>query len=128
MVSTSSLAGVDLPDNSIDYVFIDPPFGDNLPYSELNFLWEAWLRVFTNASQDTVVSGAQKKDLGVYTDMMALGLDKVYRILKPGRWVTVEFHNSRNAVWTAIQEAQHPDFEERDELLLGVDLAASRGR
>ena len=37
--------------------------------------------------------------------MMALGLDKVYRILKPGRWVTVEFHNSRNAVWTAIQEA-----------------------
>ncbi len=105
MVSTSSLAGVDLPDDSIDYVFIDPPFGDNLPYAELNFLWEAWLRVFTNASQDTVVSGTQKKDLGIYTDMMALGLDKVYRILKPGRWVTVEFHNSRNAVWTAIQEA-----------------------
>lgn len=105
MVTTASLAGVELPDNSIDYVFIDPPFGDNLPYAELNFLWEAWLRVFTNSDQDTVVSGTQKKDLAAYTDMMATGLDKVYRILKPGRWVTVEFHNSRNAVWTAIQEA-----------------------
>jgi 16S rRNA G966 N2-methylase RsmD len=105
MITTGALAGVDMPDDSIDYVFIDPPFGDNLPYAELNFLWEAWLRVFTNSGQDTVVSGTQKKDLAVYTDMMAAGLDKVYRMLKPGRWVTVEFHNSRNAVWTAIQEA-----------------------
>jgi len=27
------------------------------------------------------------------------------RVLKPGRWMTVVFHNSRNAVWNAIQEA-----------------------
>jgi len=26
-------------------------------------------------------------------------------VLKPGRWMTVEFHNSKNAVWNAIQEA-----------------------
>lgn len=32
-------------------------------------------------------------------------LKEVYRILKPGRWVTVEFHNSKNAIWTSIQEA-----------------------
>jgi hypothetical protein len=28
-----------------------------------------------------------------------------YRVLKPGRWMTVVFHNSRNSVWNAIQEA-----------------------
>jgi len=27
------------------------------------------------------------------------------RILKPGRWITIEFHNSKNAVWNSIQEA-----------------------
>jgi hypothetical protein len=96
---------VTIPENSIDYAFIDPPFGDNLPYAELNFLWEAWLRVFTNSGQDAVVSGKQKKDLAVYTKMMTDCLKQVYRVLKPGRWVTVEFHNSKNAVWTAIQEA-----------------------
>jgi hypothetical protein len=105
LITTQSLSSVDIPSDSIDYVFIDPPFGDNLPYAELNFLWEAWLRVFTNAKQDAVVNGKQKKDLAAYTEMMTACLKLVYRVLKPGRWVTVEFHNSRNAVWTAIQEA-----------------------
>ena len=104
-VTTQSLSSIRLPDNSVDYVFIDPPFGDNLPYSELNFLWEAWLSVYTNAQQDTVVSGKQKKSLIDYTEMMSACLKQVYRVLKPGRWVTVEFHNSKNAVWTAIQES-----------------------
>ena len=104
-ITTQSLASVLIPDSSVDYVFIDPPFGDNLPYAELNFLWEAWLRVFTNSGQDAVVSGKQRKDLAVYTNMMTDCLKQVYRVLKPGRWVTVEFHNSKNAVWTAIQEA-----------------------
>ena len=35
-------------DACVDYIFTDPPFGNNLMYSELNFLWEAWLKVFTN--------------------------------------------------------------------------------
>lgn len=104
-ITTQSLASVLIPENSVDYVFIDPPFGDNLPYAELNFLWEAWLRVFTNSGQDAVVSGKQRKDLAVYANMMTDCLKQVYRVLKPGRWVTVEFHNSKNAVWTAIQEA-----------------------
>ena len=104
-ITTQSLASVLIPDSSVDYVFIDPPFGDNLPYAELNFLWEAWLRVFTNSGQDAVVSGKQRKDLAVYANMMTDCLKQVYRVLKPGRWVTVEFHNSKNAVWTAIQEA-----------------------
>ena len=105
IVTTQSLASMLIPSNSVDYVFIDPPFGDNLPYAELNFLWEAWLRVFTNAAQDAVVSGTQNKDLAVYTRMMTSCLKEVHRLLKPGRWVTIEFHNSRNAVWAAIQEA-----------------------
>ena len=104
-ITTQSLASTEIPANSVDYVFIDPPFGDNLPYAELNFLWEAWLRVFTRASQDTVVSGKQRKNLSAYTMMMTVCLQEVYRVLKPGRWVTVEFHNSKNAVWTAIQQA-----------------------
>ena len=105
MVTTQSLESMLIADNSVDYVFIDPPFGDNLQYAELNFLWEAWLRVFTNSAQDAVVSGAQNKDLAVYSLMMTSCLKEVFRLLKPGRWVTVEFHNSKNAVWTAIQEA-----------------------
>ena len=61
--------------------------------------------MFTNSTQDAIVSEKQAKDLSIYTELMTSCLKEIYRVLKPGRWVTVEFHNSKNAVWTAIQEA-----------------------
>jgi 16S rRNA G966 N2-methylase RsmD len=94
-----------LPDSCLDYCFVDPPFGDNLMYSELNFQWESWLRVFTCQRQEAVVSKTQGKGLPEYTGLMRAAFSEVYRALKPGHWMTVEFHNSRNGVWMAIQEA-----------------------
>lgn len=94
-----------LPDNSVDYVFTDPPFGGNIMYSELNTVWEAWLEVQTNNEAEAVTSGTQEKDITSYTRIMLRCFQEYYRVLKPNRWVTVEFHNSSNAVWTAIQEA-----------------------
>ena len=94
-----------LPANSIDYIFVDPPFGDNLPYSELSFLWESWLRVFTNTRREAIVSAIQNKGLPEYTHLMQSCFSAMHHCLKPGRWMTVEFHNSRNSVWNGIQEA-----------------------
>jgi hypothetical protein len=37
--------------------------------------------------------------------MMSASFKNMYYALKPGRWMTVEFHNSKNSVWVAIQEA-----------------------
>jgi hypothetical protein len=45
------------------------------------------------------------KDLAAYTDLMTRCLAQAYRALKPGRWMTIAFHNSQSAVWNAIQEA-----------------------
>ena len=90
---------------SIDYIFTDPPFGGNLMYSELNFLWEAWLRVFTNNKPEAIENKAQGKGLQEYQRLMTECFKEYYRVLKPGRWMTVEFHNSKNSVWNAIQEA-----------------------
>ena len=89
----------------IDYMFVDPPFGSNLIYSELNFLWEAWLKAYTNNSSEAIVSNFQNKFLGTYRKLMESCFAEMYRILKPGRWITVVFHNSRASVWNAIQEA-----------------------
>lgn len=94
-----------IPSYSIDYIFTDPPFGGNLMYSELNFIWEAWLKVFTNNNCEAIVNRVQKKALAEYQHLMERCFNEFYRILKPGRWMTVEFHNSQNSVWIAIQEA-----------------------
>jgi DNA modification methylase len=104
-ISTRSASSTSLPNSSVDYVFIDPPFGANRYYSELNFMWEGWLRVFTDQRPEAVESPAQGKDRGVYQRLMAQGFAECYRVLKPGRWMTVEFSNTSAAIWNAIQTA-----------------------
>jgi len=105
IVTTQSSTGLQLPDNSIDYIFVDPPFGGNLQYAELNFMYESWLRVKTQIPQDVVVNVRQDKGPQQYSDLMKECLRCAYRALKPGRWMTVEFHNSKAAIWNVIQEA-----------------------
>lgn len=104
-VSTGSASHVGLPDASVDYIFVDPPFGKNIIYSELSFLWEAWLQVFTNSSEEAIMSSYQSKGLPEYQGLMQAAFLEMFRVLKPGRWMTVVFSNSLNSVWRAIQEA-----------------------
>jgi len=101
--SCTSLASI--PDCSVDYIFTDPPFGHNIQYSELNAVWEYWLKVGSNSKSDAVINKFQGKDLPEYHELMRAAFSSYYRVLKPGRWITVEFHNSRNSVWNAIQDA-----------------------
>lgn len=95
---------LNVPNIVCDYIFTDPPFGGNLMYSELNFLWEAWLKVFTNNKPEAIENKVQGKGLPEYQKLMTQCFKEYYRVLKPGRWMTVEFHNSQNSVWNAIQE------------------------
>ncbi len=108
-VTTGTATHLGLPDNSIDYIFTDPPFGDNLAYSELNFIVEAFHRVFTHQEPEAVMSNSQKKGLYEYYSLMKHCFSEYYRVLKPGRWMTVVFSNTQAAVWngirTALQEA-----------------------
>jgi hypothetical protein len=94
-----------VPSSCADYVFVDPPFGSNLMYSELSFLWESWLKARENNVAEAVVNNSQAKGLLEYRTLMRLAFQRCYSVLKPGRWMTVEFHNSQNKVWNAIQEA-----------------------
>ncbi|MEH2331138.1 DNA methyltransferase [Nostoc sp.] len=104
-IDTSSSTVKSHFNSSIDYIFTDPPFGSNLMYSELNFLWEAWLKVFTYTKLEAIENKVQGKGLLEYQELMTQCFHNFYQLLKPGRWITVEFHNSKNSVWTSIQEA-----------------------
>lgn len=105
-VNTASLTDMhNVPNNCIDYIFTDPPFGSNLMYSELSFLWECWLKVRTQNYTEAIVDSIQEKTLIDYQNLMTKCFCEYFRILKPGHWMTVEFHNSKNAVWNSIQEA-----------------------
>ena len=101
--STSDLSNI--PNNSIDYIFVDPPFGSNLMYSELNFIWESWLKCFTNNEKEAIISNKQNKFKDDYKVLMLDSFTEMFKILKPNRWITVEFHNSKSEIWNIIREA-----------------------
>lgn len=98
--STTSVASI-----PVDYIFIDPPFGANLNYSELSSLWEQWLKVWTNNKMEAIENSAQGKGSSEYRDLMTQCFLQTYRLLKPGRWMTVEFSNTKASVWNGIQTA-----------------------
>lgn len=104
-ITTGTAARLPLPDSSIDYVFTDPPFGENIYYADLNFLIESWHGVTTDARPEAIIDRFKKKALPEYQHLMQRCFAEYYRVLKPGRWMTVVFSNSRASVWNAIQVA-----------------------
>lgn len=106
-MSTGSSTRLELPDACIDYVFVDPPFGANIPYSDLAILVESWHGVRTNAAEEAVMGRAARfvRTLSEYGELMEQCFAEFHRVLKPGRWMTVEFSNSSNEVWLTIQHA-----------------------
>ncbi|MEJ9222381.1 DNA methylase, partial [Paenibacillus glucanolyticus] len=74
-------------------------------YSELSFAREAWLKVMTNTSNEAIENKSQNKTIQEYTRLITDCFKEAYRILKPNRWITVEFSNTKASVWNAIQYA-----------------------
>lgn len=103
LLSATALETID--NNTIDYMFIDPPFGANIMYSELSSIWEGWLKVITNNQKEAIVNEYQHKTLFDYQRLMNDSLREFYRILKPGKWLTMEFSNTSASVWNSIQNA-----------------------
>lgn len=109
-ITTGDCGRLPIPDNSIDYIFTDPPFGDNFPYAELNLVVESWHRVRTDSRFDAIVDRAKRnkaaqKGLVDYQRLISRCFEEYFRVLKAGRCITVVFSNSRTSVWRAIQEA-----------------------
>lgn len=105
LASVASATALPILSDSVDYIFTDPPFGENIMYSEMNSLWEAWLQVRTNNKKEVIMNRSQKKRLPEYQHLMLESLSEFYRVLKPGRWLTLEFSNTSAAVWNSIQNA-----------------------
>ena len=99
-----------IADDSVDYVFTDPPFGSNIYYGDSSFLWEAWLGEQTDVVAETVVNRRLTPDLGRttlddYEKAMSRAMGEMSRAMRPGAWASLQFHNTDDAVWSSIQNA-----------------------
>lgn len=115
LISTQSALDLsNIPENSVDYVFTDPPYGGDIQYFELSTLWLAWLRGEHEDERfnldwwedEITINPQQRKDFNYYHNRLHVTFREIYRVLKPGRFLTVTFHNTDVKVYNSIIRAE----------------------
>jgi len=105
IISCSDSRSIGIPSNSIDYIFTDPPYANNTQYGELNFIWEAWLDFDTYWHDDEIiVNEVRGKMEADWASMMHQAMFECYRVLKPGRWLSLCYHDTSEGTWAIIQD------------------------
>jgi DNA modification methylase len=91
--------------SSVDYVFTDPPYGDSVPYLELDYMWASWLGLQPNFDDEIIISDSpirKKKSEELYANMLMQAFKEVFRVLKPNKYLTVTFHNADIGVYNSV--------------------------
>jgi DNA modification methylase len=93
------------PSNSIDYIFTDQPYADKVQYGELNFVWESWLCLDTHwHSEEIIVNEVRGKSQDDWAAMMRQAMTECYRVLKPGLWLFLCYHDASECSWALVQD------------------------
>lgn len=102
-----------IPDNSVDYVFTDPPYGGIIQYYELDLLRSAWLigkdatdgRFKSLVDDEITINASQGKDQRYYHQRLHTAFREIFRVLKVGKYLTVTFHSRDIAIYNSIIRA-----------------------
>jgi DNA modification methylase len=91
-------------DRQIDYIFTDPAYVDKVQYGELNFVWESWLG-FDGAwlKDEIVVNPFRGKTVADWDRDLRAVLARLYAALKPGRWMSLCYHDTDPGTWARLQ-------------------------
>lgn len=92
--------------SDLDYIFTDPPYVDKIQYGELNYLWEAWLDVGPKWRRgEIIVNSYSGKTLASWDTALRTVFSRCYDRLKPGRWMSICYHDTDPGTWTRVQNA-----------------------
>lgn len=101
----------DLPDQSVDAVLTDPPFFDNVHYSQLADFFHVWQRHILGKDKhraggttrsDREVQNADQAD---FTDRLAAVWREAHRVLKDDGLLVFTYHHSRHEGWRCVLQA-----------------------
>jgi 16S rRNA G966 N2-methylase RsmD len=106
MISTQTACDLSgAGDQSIDYIFTDPPYAGNTQYGELNFVWEAWLGFDTSwHDEEVIVNETRGKTDADWEYLMRTAMAECHRVLKPGRWISLCYHDTSEGSWQLMQD------------------------
>lgn len=110
-IVTGSSSRIDLPDESVDVIITDPPYGSYVHYADLCNFWSVWLPEvqglggILNHAEEAVIArkafpGA--KTAADYQRILEECFRECVRVLKPGAYLVLTFHNREPRAWLAL--------------------------
>ncbi|MBI5304290.1 MAG: hypothetical protein HY868_19310 [Chloroflexi bacterium] len=112
--SATQLTSV-IEEESVDYIFTDPPYGSHIAYLDLSTMWNAWLG-FDVVPEDKQLEAIEGGDLGKsrddYATLLQSSLVEMHKALKSKSWLTIVFAHKDLSYWSVlIDAAQNAGFE-----------------
>lgn len=104
-----------IEDESVDYIYTDPPYGSKIPYLDLSIMFTAWLDLPIRKKDyelEAIEGGELEKSKEAYSNLIAESIREMYRVLKFNRWMSFVFAHKDPAYWHMIVEtAERAGFE-----------------
>lgn len=109
-LSCGDSSKTDLQDKSVDLVVTDPPFFDNVHYSELADFFYAWqLPLFAEARPKTTTTRSanevQDSDAVSFSNKLGSVFKECNRVLKDEGILAFTYHHSREEGWSSVAHA-----------------------
>lgn len=110
-VSVSKGTATDLghiPDESVDYIYTDPPYGAKIPYLDLSVMWTSWLDLPVSEqdyAQEAIEGGEYGKSQQQYSELLSQSIMEMSRVLKVDRWMSFVFAHKTPSYWHLILES-----------------------
>jgi len=95
-------------ENSVDYIYTDPPYGGNIAYLDLSTMWNAWLGfdVSNSLKQEEIIEGGDlDKTQQDYEKLFAASFEQMSRVLKKNGWLSLVFAHKKLEFWNLIIDA-----------------------
>ena len=104
-----------IKNETVDYIYTDPPYGNKIPYLDLSIMWNAWLDLEVTEDdykKEAIEGGELKKGKEEYNDLIAKSIQEMYRVLKFDRWMSFVFAHKDPEFWhLIIDTAEKAGFE-----------------
>lgn len=96
----------EIPDNSVSLIITDPPYMDQVLYSEYMQLYKPFIDVSFNLEDEIIVSSApqRNKDKNEYFTLLYDVFDMCKRKLKENNIMCLFFHDSNLDVWVKLMQ------------------------
>lgn len=108
-LSCGNSAQTDLPDRSVDLVVTDPPFFDNVHYSELADFFFVWQQLyFQNGRRSQTTRHAeevQDKEPERFSKKLRAVFRECSRVLRDDGLLVFSYHHSKDSGWTSLAAA-----------------------